>query len=89
MVTIHYGVGVLLGFLGNRRFTFTDTQKWWYSLLMYCIVSFGGYGINYALIIVFVDNWHIHHAYVEFVAIGIVSVYMFIMNRFFVFKGKT
>ena len=87
-VTALYGVGVLLGFFGNRRFTFSDTQKWWYSLLMYCIVSLGGFGINYALIVVFVDNWHIYYAYVEFVAIGVVAVYMFIMNRFFVFKEK-
>lgn len=87
-VTALYGVGVLMGFFGHRQFTFTDTKKWWHSLLMYCIVSVGGFGINYAMIVVFVDNWHIHHAYVEFVAIGVVAAYMFIMNRFVVFKKQ-
>jgi putative flippase GtrA len=86
--TVLYIIGTIMGYFGNKKFTFGDTQQIHKTIFWYVLAYLGGYIILYAMMYVFVERMHVFHAYVQLAAIGVVAVYLFFMMRFVVFKER-
>ena len=86
VVTILYPVGLLVGYIGNKYFTFRDRGKTCSRGTRYLAVYAFGYLLNLVLILLFVDRLGFPHQIVQALAILMVAVVLFIMLRTFVFK---
>ncbi len=87
-MTILYGIGAVLSFLGNRQWTFRHAGNIWHSALGFVACHAGGYAINLLLLYVFVDLWGFPHQLVQAVAVLVVAAYLFTMLNLVVFREK-
>lgn len=85
-MTLLYVIGVVTSFLANRKFTFADQRGVSGSSWRFIFAHGCGYTINLLLLLVLVDKMNYPHELVQAVAIFIVAVFLFLMNKFFVFK---
>jgi putative flippase GtrA len=88
-ILIMYPIAALISYLMNRRITFSYQGSWLWSTLRYIIMHTGGYLINYCLLYVCVDIYHIPHYYVELAATFVVAIYLYLMSDWFVFRKHT
>ncbi len=88
-LTLLYGIAATTSYLGNRRLTFAYTGSWLWSTLRYIIMHIGGYLLNLGLLYVCVDIYAIPHQYVQFAAIFVVAIYLYIVSDWFVFRAQT
>lgn len=88
-MTLLYTTGALIGFFGNRRFTFRHQGSLARATLAYIIVHTVGWMMNYALLHTFSDQMGFPHQLVQAVAIFIVAAYLFVAMRYIVFPAKT
>lgn len=86
-VTVLYCFGVIASFIGNKRLTFSFAGNFTRCLVKYIIVHLIGYFINLLILTAFVYSYGYPHQLVQLVAILIVAIYLFIAQKFFVFKG--
>ncbi len=84
-MTVLYFVGALIGFLANRRFTFTHEGHIGAASLRYAVAHGIGYLLNLLLLYLFVDRLSFPHQIVQAVAIVVVAIYLFVILRVFVF----
>lgn len=87
-MTITYIVGVGIGFLGNRTWTFNHGGKMSSAALRYFIAHFFGYLLNLLILFLFVDLQGYAHQLVQAVAILVVAGYLFLASKYFVFSKK-
>jgi putative flippase GtrA len=85
-MTLLYCVGVTMSYIGNRQFTFANTQQVRMTLVKFIAAYVVGYALQYAILYVLVDLFSIFHAYAQLCGAGVVAVYLFIALRLFVFK---
>ena len=88
-MTILYTIGAVLGFIGNRRFTFDHKGKLSQATMRYSVVHLLGWGINYALLYTFVDKMGYPHQLIQAIAVVLVAGYLFIALRYIVFPAHT
>lgn len=74
-----------MGYYGNRRFAFDYRGTHMTSFVRYGIMHLAGFGLNYAMLLVFVDRWGYPHQLVQGAAILIVASFLFLSFNFFVF----
>lgn len=86
-ITLLYGMGATIGYVGNRNFTFSHTGSLLSSSTRYVIAHFFGYFINIVILVVFVDYFMYSHQWVQAVAIFVVAGFLFIAFKFFVFTN--
>lgn len=86
-MTLLYGVGATIGYIGNRNFTFTHKGSLLGSSVRYFSAHFFGYFINLVILIIFIDHFMYPHQWVQAVAIFVVSGFLFIAFKFFVFTN--
>ena len=86
-MTLLYAVGVLSGFIGNRAWVFQHNGPGWPSLIRYGLAYLVGYGLDWLLLHVFVDELGYPHELVQAAAVLIVAAYLFPTLRFFVFRS--
>ncbi len=86
-MTILYGIGATIGYMGNRNFTFSHKGSSLGSSIRYAIAHLFGYFINLVILIIFVDRLGYAHQWVQAVAIFVVAGFLFIAFKFFVFKN--
>ena len=86
-MTVLYAAGVLQTFLFNKRWSFRDRGPEGIALLRYCTAYASGYVLNYAMLAVFVDVLRLRHEYVQGVTVLLVAVYLFVLQRIWVFQG--
>ncbi len=84
-MTILYGVGATVSFLGNRKLTFKHQGHLLGSGIRFIIAHFVGYLLNLTILIAMVDNLGYAHQWVQAVAILIVAAFLFMALKFFVF----
>lgn len=87
-MTLTYIIGVIIGFFGNRKWTFDHGGKFSIAALRYVVVYFFGYLLNFMLLFVFVDYLGYFHQWVQFVSILVVAVFLFLSSKYFVFSKK-
>ncbi|MEO0772033.1 MAG: GtrA family protein [Pseudomonadota bacterium] len=84
-MTLLYIVGTTLSYLGNHRFTFQQEGTKPRTIMAFCVVSFCGWALNYALLAFFSDHLGYAHQLVQAVAIFIVAGFLFVALKLFVF----
>lgn len=88
-MTISYIVGVFLGFIGHRKWTFMHKGALLGSGARYIIAHLFGYLINFLILLTFVDKLGYPHQWVQAAAIIVVAAFLFVTFRYFVFpNGK-
>ena len=83
-----YCVSIAIGFVGNRRWTFSDDGGAMSAGGRYLVVYGLGYLINLCILRLFVDWLGYYHAYVQGCSILVVAVFIFVSFKFFVFPNK-
>lgn len=84
-MTILYGLGVAVSFYGNRKFTFAHKNQSYETAIKYCIVYGAGYILNLLILVVLVDYFGFPHQLIQFIAIFIVALFLFVTSKNFVF----
>ena len=85
-MTILYGAGVVTGFFGNRKLTFSHEGGLIETGVRYFIAHCLGYLINLIILFLFVDKLGYAHQLVQAVAILVVAGFLFPMFKYFVFR---
>ena len=85
-MTALYFLGAIIGYIGNRNFTFTYEGSFLGSGFSYIIAHLIGYLINLIILIIFVDYYIYPHQWVQAVAIFLVAGFLLITFKYFVFK---
>jgi putative flippase GtrA len=85
-MTCVYAIGVLLGFAGNRQWTFKHRGAPAATALRYALAHCVGYALNFSILLTFVDGLGYAHQWVQVVAIFVVALFLFIAFKFFVFR---
>ena len=88
-ITLLYSMGVIIGYVGNRNFTFSHKGNLLGSGVRYFIAHFFGYFINLFILIIFVDHFMCPHQWVQAVAVFVVAGILFIVFKFFVFTNMS
>lgn len=84
-MTVLYAIGTLIGFLGNRKFTFNHDGHIGAAGVRYVLAQLMGYVLNFLILMMFVDVLGFSHQIVQAAAIFIVAAFLFLLSRFFVF----
>ncbi|MCB0354154.1 MAG: GtrA family protein [Bdellovibrionales bacterium] len=84
-MTTLYLLGTIIGYLGNKRWTFGHKGNALMSFLRYIFAYFLGYLLNLSLLIIFVDHLHYPHQLVQFSCLFVMVVFLYTLQRFFVF----
>ena len=87
-MTIAYIVGVFLGFIGHRTWTFMHKGALLASGARYIIAHISGYLINLFILLTFVDRLGYPHQWVQAAAIFVVAGFLFLAFRYFVFPKE-
>lgn len=83
--SLTYVLGMVVSYLGNRSFTFAHAGSARRSLMRFLIVNAVGYGINVAILAVFVEHLGFDPLIVQFAAIVVVAGFIFVSMRYWVF----
>jgi putative flippase GtrA len=87
VMTMMYALGAILGYAGNRSYTFRSRAGIMSSGFKYVIAYALGYIMNLSLMIYFSDKLGYPHQWVQAGAIFVVAGFLFVAMRYFVFKG--
>lgn len=87
-MTLVYIIGASIGFIGNRKWTFSHRGDASSAALRYVLAHFFGYLLNLLILFTFVDRLGYAHQWVQAVAIIIVAGFLFIVFKYFVFREK-
>ncbi|MCK5001899.1 MAG: GtrA family protein [Gammaproteobacteria bacterium] len=87
-MTLVYVIGASIGFVGNRKWTFTHSGDVARAAIRYVLAHILGYMLNFLILYIFVDHLDYAHQGVQAVAIIIVAGFLFIVFKYFVFCEK-
>jgi len=85
-MTLLYTVGILQTFLLNRRWTFDDRSAIHGTFSRYIITYALGYLFNLGLLYILVDEVGLPHQIVQGVLIFVVAVFLFLLQKYWVFS---
>ena len=84
-MTLLYLVGAMIGFVGNRQWTFSHQGTLLGSGARYFIVHIFGYTINLLLLLILVDRLGYPLQWVQAGSIFVVAGFLFVTFKYFVF----
>ena len=84
-MTLVYVGGVILSFFFNRSWSFGHSGVAHRAFVRYVVANVIGYLLNLALLVLAVDRLNLPHEGVQAVAIVLVAVCTFLLNRYWVF----
>lgn len=83
-----YAIGLFISFWQNRTWVFRHTGQARASLSRFLAAHAFAYGINYAFLSYFHDRLGYPHAWVQFSAMAVMAIFLFLMFKFFVFPKQ-
>jgi putative flippase GtrA len=86
-MTVSYGIGIVISFVGNRKWTFGHSGSIVRTLFRFAAANVVGYGINYALLGLFVSLLGLPQIPGQLFATCSVAVCTFLMMRLWVFPS--
>lgn len=86
-MTVMFALGVMQTFVANRTWTFGHEGPRGASFVRYSLLYLSGYAINFAALALMVDGLGFPHQIVQAVMVGVVAVYLFILQKLWVFKA--
>lgn len=84
-MTALYGVGVITGFVGNRRYAFAHQGRLIEAGWRYLLAHSLGYLINLAIQIIVVDHLGYAHQLAQALGVCVVAAFLFVVFKYFVF----
>ena len=87
-MTTVYLVGASIGFITNRNWTFAHNGPSSRAVLRYVIAHLFGYLLNLLILFTFVDCLGYRHDWIQAIAIVVVAGFLFIVFKYFVFRGR-
>lgn len=81
-----YAIGIVISFVANRSWSFTDNRGLSDSAKLYLVTYIIGYLINLSIMFVFIDIYGFKHYFVQLAATFVMPFYYFILLKLFVFK---
>ncbi len=88
-MTLVYIIGVFIGFIGNRKWTFAHRGSASGAAFRYMLAHLFGYLLNFLILFTFVDRLGYAHQWVQAAAILIVAGFLFIIFKYFVFRERS
>lgn len=88
-MSILYGIGIVLSYIGNRKLTFSHQGNVLASGFRFLLTHIFGYFINLALLIVMVDILGYDHRVIQAGAILIVALFLFFASKYYVFRESS
>lgn len=82
-----YFSSCLVSFLGNKNWTFGDSSQTRKILPRYIFIQVLGYLTNLLLLMVFYRLLGFPHQWVQFFAISVVAIELFILSKYYAFSG--
>ena len=87
-MTLVYIIGAIIGFIGNRKWTFTYSGAPTSAALRYVFSHLLGYILNFLILFTFVDCLGYAHQLIQGMAIIIVAGFLFVIFKYFVFRER-
>lgn len=84
-MTLVYVLGVVIGFAGNRKWTFQHSGDNTRTIARYVAAHLSGYLLNWLILFSFVDRLGYAHQWVQAVAIIVVAGFLFVVFKHLVF----
>jgi putative flippase GtrA len=84
-MTLLYAVGVVIGFLGNKKWVFSCQGDIFRISFKYLLSHSLGYLLNLSILSIFVDKMGYSYRVVQAIAILAVGMLLFFLYKFFVF----
>jgi putative flippase GtrA len=85
-MSIVYIAGAIIGFYGNRQWTFGCKNKVVSTTLKYGLTHLFGFLLNFMILLFFVDKLQYPHELVQGIALFVVAAFLFVCFKLFVFK---
>lgn len=85
-MTLTYLVGAFIGFLGNRKWSFTHDGNVKSAAMRFVIAHACGYLLNYTILSTFVDKLAYPHQWVQAASIVSTAALLFLLFKFWVFR---
>ena len=83
-----YLFGGVVGYLGNKKWSFDTTTEHRSALWKYCFAYLMGYLINLYILIQLVDRMGYSHIYAQALAVIVVTTFLFLAFKFYVFAER-
>jgi putative flippase GtrA len=87
-MTLLYVLGTLQSFMFNKRWSFRSEAPHGAELARYVASYAAGYLLNLLLLVVLVDRMHLPHRLVQAFAIVALAVFLFVLQKFWVFRVR-
>ncbi|PKH15760.1 hypothetical protein BI292_19780 [Pseudomonas sp. 43NM1] len=84
-MSILYAIGATIGFISNRKWTFSHEGNLLSAGARYVFAHTLGYCLNLSILIILVDHLGYPHQWVQVFSIFAVAGFLFLMFKFFVF----
>lgn len=85
-MTLLYGAGAAVGFLGNSKLTFAHNGSLPGAGARFVIAHCIGYFINLAILVLLVDKLEYAHQWAQAIAILVVAAFLFLAFKLYVFR---
>jgi len=85
-MTLVYALGVAIGFVLNRSWTFSHKGHWTPAFLRYVLAYVFGYFFNLCMLYLFVDVMGYPHQPVQGILILATATFLFLLQKFWVFR---
>ena len=86
IVTALFLLGSCLAIFGNKKFTFSEKEYKKISNSNAALVYFSAYILNIIAHFIFVDWLRLDHRFVQFVCVGVIAIYIYIILRWLATK---
>ena len=83
-----YAVGISLGFVLNRRWTFRDRGSVGATLTRYCVVILLGYALNLSVVVWLIEGVGANPYLAQAFGIPPYFLFVYVASRLFVFKDQ-
>jgi putative flippase GtrA len=84
-ISLLYPVGATTAYFGHSKYAFAYQGKHSYTLMRYIIAHLIGYGVNFLMLHILLEELMFPHQAVQAAAIIVVAGVLFLLFRYFVF----
>jgi len=88
-MTVLFSLGFLHTFYFNRRWTFASDSLFWVALRKYLLIYSGAWLANFFALMVLVDQLSFAHEIVQGVAVVVLAIALFLLQKFWVFRDRS
>ena len=87
-LTASYVVGIVIGYIANRNWTFSDHEYASSSFIRYIVTYLFLYSFNSLMLMLLVENNFLEPIIAQLLLLGIVASLSYIIQKSWVFKNK-